>query len=61
MSQFSVTCGFNLEYFHFTQSNQQEHTEGLKYNDNQGHFINFMTKKVKSTIFHLLLNFVVLL
>ena len=28
-----------VQYFHFTQRNQHKYTEGLKYGDNQGHYI----------------------
>ena len=34
--------------FHFTQSAQHEYTEGLKYGDNKGHYINVWWKRVKS-------------
>ncbi len=36
-----------LEYFYFTQSNQHEYTDSLKYGNNQSHFIIFDGKSEK--------------
>ena len=47
--------------FHITQRTQHEHTEGLKYGDNMGHYINVWWKKVKINFFLFPSHLVVLL
>ncbi len=44
-SRSSLHCGIEWEdmlctTFHVTQGTQHEYTEGLKYGDNRGHYIN---------------------